>query len=390
MRVGLRLRGGRTGSVPARRIPGIAFSLFFLVASTVPGFSASGFRTVTGPCEFRFPQDHAAHPGFKTEWWYYTGNVWTDEGRRFGYQLTFFRNQTAPSGVQSRWPEPASAWRSLQLYLGHLAVSDIRNADHRQAETMARGTLGMAGALRRGEMVRVFLKGWSAAMGAERHHLTAETPDLAVDLTLTPLKPPVFHGDGGYSPKGRQPGKASCYYSLTRLRTEGRIRIGAKWFAVSGRSWMDHEFSTTPLEAGITGWDWFSLQLDDGRDLMVYFLRESEGRIHPASSGTVVDREGEGAAIPSTEIRLETTAVWESPVTGASYPAGWTLSIPGRGLALAVSPVLADQEMQTPLTTAVTYWEGAVSVTGTSGGRPVRGTGYVELTGYEAAFDADM
>lgn len=382
-----RFRGAATRTGAVNRV---LAALLLLALSPGSALSESGFQTVSGPCRFQFPEDHAAHPDFKTEWWYYTGNLKTAEGRRFGYQLTFFRSQTAPSGAKRRWPDPASGWRTLQIYLAHLAVSDIRGETHRQAETMARGALDMAGVDRRGETVRVFLRDWSAELGPEVHTLRAETPEMGLALDLAPLKPPVPHGEDGYDRKGQGPESASCYYSLTRLRTTGRMRVGDAAFSVSGLSWMDHEYSTAPLEPGIAGWDWFSLQLDDGTELMAYFLRESDGGFSPASSATFVDREGEGTPIGFSGIRLETTAIWKSPDTGAAYPAGWILSVPALALTLSVSPALADQEMETPLTTDVAYWEGAVAVEGTSGDRPVGGRGYVELTGYDRAFDAEM
>lgn len=382
-----RIRAPRS---PFRALERVLAAVFVFFLFPGPLFSQSGFRTVAGPCHFRFPEDHGAHPGFKTEWWYYTGNIQTDEGRRFGYQLTFFRSQTAPSGTVGGWPKPASEWRTLQIYLAHLAISDIQEKTHRQAETMARGALGMAGVGTEGDAVRVYLKDWSARLGPEAHRLTAGAPALGLDLDLTPLKPPVAHGDDGYSRKGRAAESASCYYSMTRLATEGRLRIGADEFAVSGSSWMDHEYSTAPLEAGIGGWDWFSLQLDDGTDLMAYFLREPDGRFNPATSATFVDRRGEGTHIAFPGIQLEATSFWESPETGAVYPSGWTLSIPSLDLTLSVSPAFADQEMETPLTTDVAYWEGAVSAAGVVGDRPVRGRGYVELTGYDRPFDAEM
>lgn len=380
-------RAAGTSLITAMRILAAVLLLTLPVDSAFPD---PGFRVVAGPCDFRFPEDHGAHPGFRTEWWYYTGNVQTDGGRRFGYQLTFFRSQMAPSIAKTRWPAPASGWRTLQIYLAHAALSDIREDRHFQAEAMFRSALGMAGAEATESGSRVFLKNWSAEIDQSGHALTAEADDFSLALVLTPCKPPVAHGDAGYSRKGRDPEQASCYYSLTRLHTAGAIAIDGDAFPVSGLSWMDHEFSTAPLAEGVVGWDWFSLQLTDGTELMAYFLREPNGRFHPASSATFVNPEGKGAHIASGSIRLETTATWESPETGATYPSGWTLSTAAPDLVLSISPTLADQEMQTPLTTDVVYWEGAVSVTGTAGGRPVEGNGYVELTGYDRAFDAPM
>lgn len=354
---------------------------------------SDGYRIVDSPCGLRFPEDHGSHPDHKTEWWYYTGNLRDKNGADYGFQLTFFRSRIAPPSAEADWPEPRSAWRTSQLFLAHAAVSDIDGGRFYQTDRVARGALDIAGAVREGETVRVHLRDWRAEIDGDRHRLRAEGPELDIDLTLRTEKPPVPHGEDGYSRKGGKPESASCYYSLTRLAAEGTVRAGAggKPASATGLAWMDHEFSSAPLESGLEGWDWFSLRLSDGTELMVYLLRRENGERSPASSATWVGRDGIGRHVEADGIAVEVTDTWESPHTGATYPAGWRLRIPGRGVDLRVSPRLADQEMRTERSTGVTYWEGAVSVEGTGAeGEPVRGSGYVELTGYAEAFDAPM
>jgi predicted secreted hydrolase len=201
-------------------------------------------------------------------------------------------------------------------------------------------------------------------------------------LTLAPTKGPIPHGEDGYSRKGAEPEEASCYYSFPRMAASGRVRIADSDYAVTGESWMDHEFSTAPLAEGVTGWDWFSLQLDDQRELMLYLLRLDTGGLHPASSGTLIDPEGEAMHLSLSDIQAQVTRRWTSPATGATYPLGWEIAFPGYAIGFNLTAALDDQEMITPGSTGVTYWEGSVSVNGLAGGVPVTGQGYMELTGY--------
>jgi predicted secreted hydrolase len=357
-------------------------------------YGPEGYRAVTGPCGLAFPEDHGPHPDFKTEWWYYTGNLAAENGRRFGYQLTFFRSRIIPPEQEAAWPKPASAWRTAQIYLAHAAVSDLDGGKYLHDEQMARGALGMAGAGLEGNVARVRLRGWSADLEPDRHRIGADAGGFALNFDLLPIKPPVAHGNGGYSRKGKAPESASCYFSLTRLDTRGTLRVGPDSFSVTGLSWMDHEFSSAPLEPNLAGWDWFSLQLDDGAELMAYFLRAEDGGFSPASSATFVDASGNPVHIPGADLNLRVLNTWKSSRTGAVYPAGWRLSVAPLSLHLTVSSNLADQEMRTPGTTRVTYWEGSVSVSGQRGAgaaaKAVTGAGYVELTGYETRFDAPM
>ena len=359
-----------------------ALVLFCLAVGAVCGDNATGFRSVTGPCRFSFPEDHGAHPGYRTEWWYYTGNLRAVTGQQFGFQLTFFRRQLRPSEARRDWPEPASAWRTNQIYLAHAALTDVSARRHVMAERVSRAALGMAGAATELEETRIFLNNWEAVIAPTKHTLrmTDEAFDLA--LTLAPTKGPISHGEEGYSRKGGDPEQASCYYSFPRMAASGRVRIAENDYVVSGEAWMDHEFSTAPLAEGVTGWDWFSLQLDDQRELMIYLLRLETGGLHPASSGTLIGPGGQVTHLTQMDFQAQVTRRWTSPATGATYPLAWEVRLPERGLELQLEATLDDQEMITTGSTGVTYWEGSLSVSGQSGGLPLTGRGYMELTGY--------
>jgi predicted secreted hydrolase len=347
------------------------------VAESLRGAGAEGFAQALAPRAFHFPADHGPHPELRTEWWYYTGNLATAAGRRFGFQLTFFRNALA-----AHPPERASPWATNQIYLAHFTLSDIEAGRFRSFERLERGAAGLAGAV--ASPFRVWLADWSATGPAAipplrlRAAAGGEADGAAVDLTLSAGKPPVLEGDHGLSRKGPEPGQASYYYSLPRLPAAGTVRSGGSTFAVSGLAWIDREWSTSSLGRDQVGWDWFSLQLADGRDLMLYRLRRRDGSVEPASSGTLIEADGTSRPLRWSEVALEATGLWTSPRSGARYPAGFHLRLPALGLDLAVRPLLADQELDT----SFRYWEGAVAITGTDHGAPVSGSGYVELTGY--------
>lgn len=350
----------------------------------------SGFLSVTGPCNLVFPKDHGSHPGYRTEWWYYSGNLEAETGNRYGFQLTFFRNQINTPADQKRWPRPASVWRTRQIYLGHAAITDILENRHLQSELMARGALGMAGVSQKAPGTLVFIKNWSADIGADRHLLKTATDEFSCELSLKPTKPPVLHGQAGYSRKGSTPERASCYYSLTRLKTDGALTIDGKTMAVRGLSWMDHEYSTAPLEPGIIGWDWFSVQLSDQTEIMLYLLRNAQGRLSHSSSGTFIDVSGRSRHLTKDDFRVEVLDRWKSSRSGAEYPIHWQLTVFPLAIQLTAKASIANQEMQTQATPGLTYWEGSISLKGSVGKYPVKGSGYAELTGYAHSFNAPM
>ena len=348
-----------------------------------PGAAAADFPSIAGPCGLEFPRDHGGHPDFRTEWWYYTGNLHSDSGERFGFQLTFFRVRTTPPAADGDESRTASAWRTSQVFAAHAAVSNLSGKLFVHAEKMARAALGMAGNKNDRDTFVVWVDDWLAFISPGDHRLFCSSPDFSFQLDLVPLKKPVSHGDSGYSRKGDNPEEASCYYSVTRLQAGGKIRIGDRDARVYGSAWMDHEFSSAPLSPKLAGWDWFSLQFEDGSDLMIYLMREKDGRFSPVSSGTFIGKDGRTVHLSSSDFRIEPLKTWKSPHSGATYPAAWLLEVVPIDLKLEIQPNLADQEMQTPESTRVTYWEGSVSARGTAGqGRTVSAEGYVELTGY--------
>lgn len=351
---------------PPRDVP-------FDTRTLLGGADTSGFARVLAPHPFEFPRDHADHPDFRHEWWYVTGNLRDPQGRHFGYQFALFRFALQPEKVRG-----ASAWRTRQVYMGHFAVTDVATRRFHAFQRFSRAALGMAGASV--EPLKIWLDDWSlsAAGDGPVWRIAAAQEGTAADLTLTPLKPVVLQGDRGLSRKGAEPGNASYYYSLTRLATRGSLSIGGKTYAVEGDSWLDREWGTSALGANVVGWDWFALQLRDGRDLMLYHLRRADGTPAPYSAGVMVDAAGRAAALTLHPDSLVVTATWRSPRTGIEYPAAWHLHLPGQGLELDVRPRVAAQEWDK----AVRYWEGAVGVEGHSTDGAVSGSGYAELTGY--------
>jgi predicted secreted hydrolase len=332
-----------------------------------------GFARAQAPRPLVFPEDHGPHHDFRTEWWYYTGNLRTAGNRHLGFQLTFFRVALAPA------PEPrASSWSTRQLYFAHFAVTDTAGGRFHAFSRVSRGALGLAGAT--AEPFRVWVEDWSAEGAAPSARLRARDGDVAIDLHVAPGKPVVLQGDRGLSRKGPEPGNASIYYSLTRMPTRGVVRLGAETLEVTGEAWMDREWSTSGLGANVVGWDWFALQLDDGRELMFYRLRRRDGTADAFSAGSLVVRDGTAWRLEAGDVRVEELEHWTSSRSGVRYPARWRLSVPSAELLkLELQPRLADQELDV----GTRYWEGAVAVTGSSGnGRRVTGQGYVELVGY--------
>ena len=333
------------------------------------------FARAEGLREFSFPLDHGPHPDFQTEWWYYTGNLQTIEGRRFGYELTFFRRALTP---QTESAADGSDWRTSQVYLAHFALSDVETQDFYYQEKISRGAAGLASA-QGAPVYEVWLENWSVReIGAGRYALSANTEGYGLELELMDVKGPILQGNRGYSQKGAEAGNASYYISQTRLESSGKLRIGENVLNVSGLSWMDHEFSTSALSAGQVGWNWFALQLDDGSELMLFTLQREDGNLDPFNAGTIIEKDGTTRMLGSVDFKINVRETWRSPHSGAEYPAEWEISIPNEGIRLNINPLMPNQE----LNTFITYWEGAVEIQGERNGMPVMGNGYVELTGY--------
>ncbi|MEO8682658.1 MAG: lipocalin-like domain-containing protein, partial [Vicinamibacterales bacterium] len=306
---------------------------------------------------YQFPRDHASHPENKIEWWYYTGNLQATDGRRFGYQVTFFR-----VGVDAA-PANPSKWAIRDLFMTHLAVSDVKGQRYRFAQKLTRGGPGLAGA--DADRYHVWNEDWTGTLDASgRHVLRAQSREAAVDLVLDEGKAPVIHGLDGISQKGAKNGNASHYYSLTRMPTRGTLAVDGERVEVAGESWMDHEFGTTFLEPEQRGWDWLSIQLADGRELMLYQLRRADGSRDPRSSGTLVARDGRTTHLSNADFTLTAGRdVFKSP-NGAQYPITWTLGVPSQQLDLRITTPLSNQELSLEHSTGVAYWEGLIDVAG--------------------------
>ena len=345
------------------------------VSSALGGDDNAGYQRAYAPRPFQFPADHGPHPEFRNEWWYVTGNLADASGRRFGYQLTLFRIALSPTA-----PPTDSPWRANQVYMGHFALTDVADNRHYGFERFSRGALGLAGA--QTTPFRVWLEDWTLAgteIDAFPLRIRAREDDIALDLTLDAGKPVVLQGDQGLSQKSAEPGNASYYYSHTRLPTQGIVSVGRRNFTVSGASWLDREWSTSVLGPDQSGWDWFALQLDDGRELMFFRLRRKDGRMDSFSTGTLVEANGQTRRLRWNDVEMQPLGEWVSPQTRDRYPAGWRLRLPAEKLDLTVTPKIADQEMRL----TVRYWEGAVAVNGRASDRTISGQGYLEMTRYE-------
>lgn len=346
-------------------------SLIGLLASD----DTDGYARATRPNAVQFPRDLGPHDDYQTEWWYYTGNLQTADGRPFGFQLTFFRSALTPPAAAPA--ADGSPWRTNQVYLAHFTISDIVNNAFYPAERFSRGAAGLAGAA--AAPYHVWLQDWTAQeVAAGQVRLFARADAVALDLTLTQTLPPVLHGDGGLSQKGPQPGNASYYYSIVQQQVQGQVRIGEQAYAVTGLAWTDHEYSTSALNPGAVGWDWFSIQLDDGAALMFFQIRRQDGSLEPYSSGSFIAADGAVTPLRLGEWTLTTGRTWTSPTSGVTYPVSWQIAVPALDLRLAGAALMPNQE----LNVSTTYWEGAVSYTGTRADQPITAQGYVEMTGY--------
>ena len=334
---------------------------------------ADCFEKAVLPAALKFPQDHGPHPSFQTEWWYYTGNLRTDEGRHFGYQLTFFRRALACEPAV-RQATGTSRWRTRQIYFAHFAVTDTHGNRFYSSSRMNPQSLGIAGS--QAVPFRVWIDNWSAGEEAGEVVLTARERDTILNLRLTRKGPIVLQGDRGFSRKGPGLTNASYYYSFPRLMTQGTLTLGSQTHRVTGSSWFDHEWSTTALGRDVTGWDWFAFHLKDGRNLMVCQIRDAAGRSNGYGFGSLSRSDGSYEILKGDQFFITPTGHWTSPATGKRYPGEWEIHLPGKALTLQVVPVIPHQEH----THMTVYWEGAVKIKGIN--QKIQGQGYAELTGY--------
>jgi predicted secreted hydrolase len=334
------------------------------------------YRTAIPGYRFKFPRDHFSHPDFQTEWWYYTGNVKSTGGHKFGFELTFFRHAV------SRDPAKTATWDMRDLYLAHLALSDLDDRKFFHTERTNRSGPGIAGVSE--SRARIWNGNWQIQWDGSDQKLQAIDQRFELHLTLHSTKPLVIHGENGVSQKAEGPGRASLYISLTRLETSGTIDLGGRKFKVSGSSWMDHEFFTYQLEANQTGWDWLSLQFADNTELMLFHIRRNDGSVDPYSAGTWIDALGKTTHLRAGDFTLQPFEErWTSPVTRATYPIQWKIAVPKLGLEIEAKTPLASQELTGQTKLAPNYWEGAIVLSGLRNAQPLTGVGYLEMTGYD-------
>ena len=345
------------------------------VGNVLRGDPARSFAQVDQPREFLFPADHGPHDEYRTEWWYFTGNINDGKQHHFGYQLTFFRFR--PRVGETGDP---SHWRTEHFYMAHFALTDINNEKIYAFERFSRGAAGLAGADT--DRFHVWLDDWSADTASLETfplRIRAREDRIALDLSLQQGKAVVFHGDKGVSVKNAEPGNASYYYSYTRMPTEGRVSIRDRTYTVCGNSWMDREWSSSALGKEQLGWDWFALQLSNDHELMYYRFRRADNAPDRFSYGAVVLPGGYVSRLGFDQVELDVLDTWASPGSGVIYPSAWRLRVPEHELDLSIRPALADQELDL----SFRYWEGAVEFDGAFGASDVGGRGYVELTGYD-------
>lgn len=359
----------------------------FVIATLVLGAAittATQFRQALPAYRYQFPRDHFNHPDFATEWWYYTGSLTSSSGRPFGFELTFFRQAARDKALFAASTSMSAAWQPDPIYLAHFAVSDPEGQSFFHTERMNRAGPGLAGISE--SPGRYWNGNWQARWlddAAGEQQLSAITEGAALKLRLKPEKPPVIHGQNGISRKGDLEGQASHYISFTRLKAEGTLNWKGQSFSLGGLAWMDHEFFSSRLDDALAGWDWFCAQLSNQEEFMFYSLRRKDGSVAAASSATFVDSSGMSHYLGNAAFTLEAGRRWRSAHTGANYPIFWTIRVPSLGLVLEEDTQLADQELASAGGVSPSYWEGMVRYRGLRAGKPVTGSGYLEMTGYD-------
>ena len=358
--------------------------VLFIAHTTHADQAKPSFQLALPGYKFSFPKDHGAHPNYQTEWWYYTGHLQTQDGSKFGYELTFFRY-----ALTNKIPPGRSQWAVRDVDFAHFAITDQTHQKYFFCDRMERATMGLAGT-QTGKVLllpRIWIDNWQLQFqgkdGNAQHiqasgiaQNDANQTRMKINLSQRALTPPIINGVNGISQKGPEVGQASHYYSLPRLTTNGTLQLGNQQYKVTGASWLDREFSSKGLAKNQTGWDWFAIQLNDGRNLMLYQIRQKDNTIDPHSAGTLSDGNTKSIHLTQKDFRIKVLDWWTSPHTKARYPAKWKIDIPRYHLSLEITPTVADQEMR-PRHESAIYWEGSCSVTGN-----VAGKAYVEMTGY--------
>ena len=325
------------------------------------------YQAADRPAIISLPQDSGPHDAFQTEWWYYTGNLKTKDNHRFGFQLTFFRQALSCEPVGK-----GSKWRTRQLYFAHLGLTDVNQGSFYSKQRMNRESLGISGG--RAVPFKIWIDDWKVEEMEGIVKLSASDDAISLDFSLSDFSLPIFQGNQGWSRKGPGLSNSSYYYSIPRIKTRGTITIGTQRFEVEGLTWFDHEWSTNALSTDVAGWDWFSVHLNDGRDLMVCQIRNENGDANGFGFGSISYPDGRREILEEQDFKITSSRIWKSPITGKRYPDKWRITVPGKDIDLMVTPLISNQEH----THSFAYWEGAARFQGDE----VQGLGYVELTGY--------
>ncbi len=370
-----------TACSPERPYQGNQTTFDLDINTVLGGNETDSFLRADSPRTFSFPTDHGMHPGFRNEWWYLTGNLKTESGAQFGYQATFFN--TSFNGDSLDTEDAPEGWQSSRIWMAHMALTDVAGNEHIALERFSRENPGLAGAQL--NPFKVWLENWSLSSDANDSQpadgslsangfpwqLNIEDSAFSLFLSLNPIKAPVLQGDNGLSQKSLKVGNASYYYSLTRIETEGEIMLNSESYSVRGLSWLDREWSTSALAEDQSGWDWFSLQFNDGQELMYYQLRDATGQAHPNSDGNWTDINAQQTSIASEDIILIENKNWLSP-SGIRYTTEWTMQYNDQQW--IIRALLEDQFMDL----SVPYWEGAVEILDLEDGGRL-GQGYLEM-----------
>jgi len=338
--------------------------------------TAADWRPALPGWRYEFPRDHHLHPDFKTEWWYFTGRLTDEKGGVFGYQLTFFRQGLRPPGSRGG---TTSRFVVDDLKFAHFAISDVRRQQFHFQQKLDRGVFGEAGFSSTTDRL-AWIGDWSLDLTPDGSFtLQAKDGATALQLHLESTKPFAIHGENGASQKAEGPGHASHYFSATRLVTGGTLTLDGKTLSVRGESWLDREWASNQLTANQVGWNWFSLQCDDGTELMLYQMRTKDGGLDPNSSGTFIARDGTTQHLSREDYQLTPTKFWTSKASQARYPIAWQFTVPKLNIQCNITTPLESQEL---VLNPIAYWEGLVDLQGTHEGTTIHGHGYMELTGY--------
>jgi len=354
------------------------------IADTIVG-TASTLRDGTEHAGVELPRDLYAHKNAQTEWWYYTGHLQTIAGKRFGFEFVFFKRRTD----LDRFGVIPLRLIANPLYLAHFAVTDEAKKSFRYEHRKSTGGMFDLPAQAHEKHFYLRLGNWSIREAHGAHILRATLGnDLIFEAALKPQKPAALNGHAGVGVSFKDEGEASRYFSFTRMAAEGDITWHGRTEHFTGSAWMDREFGTWRTTENQKGWDWFSIQLETGAEVMVYHLRNSKNEPSPFSSGTYVDADGNSTHLAREDFILEATDYWRSPHTDAKYPSRWRVQVPRFGIDVKVSPVMPDQELDTRGTTMIVYWEGACVVEGKHNEQETAGRAYVELVGYDRSHES--